>query len=143
AGGCTVADVSYATTPWPGPYRECRDSVGGRLRNAAFDTDSLLIESHESWIVSPREHRTAFENEEMRIAKLLGPGFRCSPTRVVWHSADSVRVSLTVQVNTDVDPENASDSVSSTISREASLGPLFSAVWCWAPGAPAPCSVAG
>jgi hypothetical protein len=136
--GCRVVQRFYATPFWRAPYRECRDTTGGRQRFLELDADSILTAFAETWQVAPSDRTRAFNAEEMRVTALFGPGFRCAPNRIVWHSRDSVRVSLLMRATTDVGGAGAEDSVPSTVSRYARLGPLLDALWCRGPHAPVP-----
>lgn len=135
---CDSVAHAYVTPFWHGPYRECRDSVGDRLQFLELDADTLVTEVATRWTVQPKRRRIEFAAAEEEITRLYGRGFHCARTGIVWHGADSVRVALILQNESDVVGPTTLETTPWKIRLVARLGPLPDGLWCRGPGTPPP-----
>lgn len=124
---CSRSDRTYATPFWRPPYQSCGSTSADSTESAEIDADSVVVELHSTWTVTPAAKAAVFSQAEGELTSRFGSPRRCSPTKVEWRQGDSLDMVLQIapvsQVGTELDEGPY------RMTRIARLGPLDPVLW--------------
>lgn len=124
---CGASDRTYATIFWRPPYQSCRSAIADSTESAEIDSDSVVVELHSTWTVTPAVQASVFSQAEGELTSRFGTARRCSPTKVEWRQGDSLHVVLQIAPVSQVGTEF--DEGPYRMTRMARLGPLDPEIW--------------